>query len=259
MFPVDTIKQVLSLILRTAGVAPVAGDVLSYQGSNQVEWVPQSGLAPDHGGLAGLTDDDHTQYIKHDLADATNDFLVASGADVFAKKTLAETGAILEADLDHGNIQGIADDDHTDYLIGRDSQCLLYHTANQNVNNNTVTTLTWNSEYADPDGMHDPVGAATRITIPTTGRYLIGFIISWDQTTNDIIGAIELNGTGVFICRDSRQQAAIVQPASHAAELRALTAADYIEVVGYQNSGGAINVLANAGAISCVFYAMRVA
>jgi hypothetical protein len=47
MFPVDTLKQVLSLILRTAGVAPTAGDVLSYQGSNQVEWVPQAGLGSD--------------------------------------------------------------------------------------------------------------------------------------------------------------------------------------------------------------------
>lgn len=49
----------------------------------------------DHGGLTGLSDDDHTQYIKHALATAANDFLVASGAGAFAKKTLAETQAIL--------------------------------------------------------------------------------------------------------------------------------------------------------------------
>ena len=69
----------------------------------------------DHGGLSGLGDDDHTQYTLHSLADAANDFLVASGANTFVKKTLAETGAILEADLDHGNIQGLTDDDHTQY------------------------------------------------------------------------------------------------------------------------------------------------
>jgi hypothetical protein len=49
----------------------------------------------DHGALTGLTDDDHTQYIKHSLATAINDFLVASGAGTFVKKTLAEVKTIL--------------------------------------------------------------------------------------------------------------------------------------------------------------------
>ena len=61
----------------------------------------------DHGNILGLTDDDHTQYILHSIADAANDFLVASGADTFVRKTLAETGAILEGDIDHGNLQGL--------------------------------------------------------------------------------------------------------------------------------------------------------
>lgn len=68
----------------------------------------------DHGSLGGLSDDDHAQYILHSLADAANDFLVASGNDTFVKKTLAETGAILEGDIDHGNIQGLGDgSDHS--------------------------------------------------------------------------------------------------------------------------------------------------
>jgi hypothetical protein len=50
----------------------------------------------DHGlALDGLSDDDHPQYIKHSLATAISDFLVASGAGVFVKKTLAEVKTIL--------------------------------------------------------------------------------------------------------------------------------------------------------------------
>lgn len=49
----------------------------------------------DHGALGGLADDDHTQYVKHALATAANDFLVASGSGAFVKKTLAETRDIL--------------------------------------------------------------------------------------------------------------------------------------------------------------------
>ncbi len=54
------------------------------------------GSTLDHGlALTGLTDDDHTQYIRHALATAANDFLVASGSGAFVKKTLAETRTIL--------------------------------------------------------------------------------------------------------------------------------------------------------------------
>ena len=50
----------------------------------------------DHGlALTGLTDDDHPQYIKHSLATAANDFIVASGAGVMVKKTLAEVITLL--------------------------------------------------------------------------------------------------------------------------------------------------------------------
>jgi hypothetical protein len=49
----------------------------------------------DHGTLGGLTDDDHTQYVKHSLATALSDFLVASGSGAWVKKTLAEVKTIL--------------------------------------------------------------------------------------------------------------------------------------------------------------------
>jgi hypothetical protein len=96
----------------------------------------------DHGGMDGLADDDHPQYIRHALATAINDFLVASGAGAFVKKTLAETITILRtsldsifapiakgvtngdshdhnggdgAQIDHGGLAGLGDDDHTIY------------------------------------------------------------------------------------------------------------------------------------------------
>jgi hypothetical protein len=50
----------------------------------------------DHGSLSGLLDDDHPQYIKHSLATAVSDFLVASGAGTFVKKTLAEVKTLFD-------------------------------------------------------------------------------------------------------------------------------------------------------------------
>ena len=79
-----------------------------YQQYNGASWVDvtavvtgppgedgTSGGVTDHGDLTGLSDDDHTQYIKHSLATALSDFLVASGSGVFVKKTLAEVKSIL--------------------------------------------------------------------------------------------------------------------------------------------------------------------
>lgn len=71
-------------------------------------------LIADHSGAT----DPHTGYVLHSLADSVNDFLISSGANTYIKKTLAETGAILEADLTHNNLQGLTTGDpHTAYLL----------------------------------------------------------------------------------------------------------------------------------------------
>ena len=63
-----------------------------------------SSFATDHGSLGGLGDNDHTQYIRHALATAANDFLVASGSGVYVKKTLAETLALISPLTTRGDI-----------------------------------------------------------------------------------------------------------------------------------------------------------
>ena len=118
--------------------------------SHEASGVPGGQL--DHGNAmvaASLQDDDHPQYIKHSLATAVSDFLVASGAGVFVKKTLAEVKTILSlgsaaytdsgdyaiaakgvtngdshdhvggdgAQIDHGGLGGLGDDDHTQYVL----------------------------------------------------------------------------------------------------------------------------------------------
>jgi len=77
----------LSGTYATAAKGVTNGDTHDHAGGD--------GAQIDHGGLAGLTDDDHTQYIKHALSTASNDFLVGSGSNTYIKKTLAEAFAIL--------------------------------------------------------------------------------------------------------------------------------------------------------------------
>lgn len=109
---------------------------------------PASAAVIDHGGLAGLSDDDHTQYIKHALATAANDFLVASGAGAYAKKTLAETQAILGCRL-------------TGWI---DAPALTFSAADA-----PVYTVTCNGDYT----LIIPVGARIALTHSGATKYFI--------------------------------------------------------------------------------------
>lgn len=88
------------------GFSVIIAKIICQQGTNTLTitypWttVFTSSLATDHGSLAGLADDDHPQYIKHSLATAISDFLVASGAGVFIKKSLAQVRTLIKADTD---------------------------------------------------------------------------------------------------------------------------------------------------------------
>jgi len=109
---VNYIIQMVDTILPSGlslSIIEAAGDLIVGTGSESAARLPiglnneslivNAGLpawqAADHGALIGLADDDHTQYVKHSLATAVSDFLVASGAGAFVKKTLTETLTIL--------------------------------------------------------------------------------------------------------------------------------------------------------------------
>ncbi len=123
----NTHAQIDTYIATTAPAtfAPIAkgvtnGDTHDHAGGD--------GNQIDHGGLAGLGDDDHTQYILHSLATAANDFLVASGSGAFVKKTLAQTVAIIQTltDAIYAPIaKGVTNGD-THNHVGGDGAALSY-------------------------------------------------------------------------------------------------------------------------------------
>lgn len=63
----------IGLTTHVSGILPVANGGTGQNALNLV----------DHGAFGGLTDDDHTQYIRHSLGAAIGDLLVASGIGVF--------------------------------------------------------------------------------------------------------------------------------------------------------------------------------
>lgn len=73
----------------------------------------------DHGDLTGLSDDDHTQYSKVDgsrnftgIVSYNEDKTFTQDAELVAKKYVDDNTV-----TDHGNLSGLADDDHTQYVL----------------------------------------------------------------------------------------------------------------------------------------------
>jgi len=66
--------------------------------------------ASDHGNLAGLADDDHSQYLLASQATDRGTF-TTNWAD------LTDSGATTLHKHDHGGMDGLGDDDHSQYLL----------------------------------------------------------------------------------------------------------------------------------------------
>lgn len=87
----------------------------------------------DHGALTGLTDDDHTQYLKEEASGG-----LASEVPDHTHQSAAEAGT-----LDHGlALTGLTDDDHTQYLLGSGGARTMYialKTADQTLTQSSTT------------------------------------------------------------------------------------------------------------------------
>lgn len=124
--------------------------ILYYKDSNGVVHeigAPPDNPTPEHGDLLGLADDDHPQYHTDARGDARYSQLShdhagvyeAAGAVSAHETTHAPADAITEADhasidhtglpgvggggvTDHGALDGLADDDHTQYALADGSR-----------------------------------------------------------------------------------------------------------------------------------------
>lgn len=114
-------------------------------GRDELDLTGLSGAISDHGELGGLTDDDHTQYLKEKASGGT------------AAETPAHThqAAATCGQLDHGAaLTGLTDDDHTQYMKGSTGGrtiTIVHKTADQTVTNSAT--------LADDDELKFAVGA----------------------------------------------------------------------------------------------------
>lgn len=131
----------------------------------------------------------------------------------------------------------------------------VYNGANISIANATLTALTFNSERYDTDAIHDTASNTSRLTCKTAGKYLIGGNAAWGSTgTDERRLQIRLNGATLIASWVGNSGANMNM---YVATVYDLAVNDYVELMVYQATGGAINVTA-AGNYSPEFWMHRI-
>lgn len=128
-------------------------------------------------------------------------------------------------------------------------------TTGQSINNTTWTTVQWDAaDEFDDDTMHDPASNNTRITATTGGTFVVFANIGFaNNGTGFRIAGFRKNGSGA---EPTLGTATLGSPGAGTDAVLSLTvplvltAGDYLEVMVYQNSGGALNTTTFDGAPS---------
>lgn len=110
-------------------------------------------------------------------------------------------------------------------------------------------TLTFDSERYDTASLHSTSVNTSRMTAPTTGLYTMTANINFAANATGVRGLrFLLNGTTVLAFDLQATAGAGATTAAVISTDYQLTATDYIEVQGFQDSGGALNMNASANA-----------
>lgn len=122
-----------------------------------------------------------------------------------------------------------------------------YNSATQSIANDTFTARNYNTENFDTNTFHDNATNNTRFTIPTNygGKYLITAATRFaTNSSGRRIVAPRKNGS-TYIANTQEIGATSIsaaEPTIVMTSIVELVAGDYVELMVYQNSGGALNI-----------------
>ena len=144
-------------------------------------------------------------------------------------------------------------------LLPNHSWCIgarVYNVSAISIDHDTVTALTFDTERFDTDDIHSTSSNTGRLTCVTAGKYLITANLGFgSNATGRRFAGIRLDGA-TYIAADSKPAANGDTTWFSLSTIYDLTATQYVEVLVYQNSTGALNVI-NFGNASPEFSMIR--
>lgn len=134
-----------------------------------------------------------------------------------------------------------------DYLATNRPHARVYNSGAISAANNAFTTLTFDSERQDVGGLHSTSSNTGRFTIVDPGFYFIGATFQFTGNgTGFRFGRLLLNGATSICSAPGDPVNGVLAGYVNISTCYQLVATDYVEVQGWQNSGGALNVVAQA-------------
>lgn len=132
-------------------------------------------------------------------------------------------------------------------FLANPPKCRVYKsTAFAHTSSGSWVAVTFDSERMDTDTMHSTVTNTSRITFTTAGTYLVGGELTFETNATGVRGArIRLGGATVLVESPIQAGSAAEEGRCPVSTLYAFTAGQYVELEGYQTSGGSLNVKAN--------------
>lgn len=139
--------------------------------------------------------------------------------------------------------------DNVEWLATNAPCCRAYNNANiSHSSSGSYQAVTFNSNRFDNAGMHSTISNTSRFTVPASsaGKYLVGSCIEFaGNATGGRAAAIKLNGA-TYLAQDLIPTAAAgLGTGTCVTTTYSLAVSDYVEVYGFQNSGGALNMNSN--------------
>lgn len=126
--------------------------------------------------------------------------------------------------------------------IGDNPSARVYHSVSQSIANSSYVALAFNSETFDTDTIHDTVTNNSRLTAKTPGKYFICGNIRFAGNSVGFRGVtIKLNGVDIIADIESPNNG-VDFLSLIISSVYNLSVNDYVELLAYQNSGGALNV-----------------
>lgn len=187
---------------------------------------------------------------------AKGGLLVGTGSGTSSELAVGTNGQILTADSTTATgLKWAAASSTTPAYVG----CYAYKSADQTISTGTYTAITLTQEDFDTDSFHSTVTNTSRMTIPSgkAGKYLFNFSLQWSgSTTAQRVLGIYKNGTQFSLLENPAGGTAnsFTQSASIVMDL---AVNDYVELFGYQNTGGNLTVYGTgSGNGRCTYVAL---
>ena len=124
--------------------------------------------------------------------------------------------------------------------------CTVTGSSTQSISDASYTAINWDVEYTDPTGLHSTSSNSENIYIKAAGWYQLQSQLQFAVNSTGV-RSVRFYKNGSPLDRTTAYSVAVSGTFSYATTSTCvyLVPGDYVSVLGYQNSGGSLNVLTN--------------